>query len=145
MRLLSFLILLTFSSCQAKIRLLVDGKLERCDPKAPKTLIYECDLEFLVENDETFVNGNCTFNADVDVWLVSFWTEKKMGASWIRAPIQGSNLDVCKNIVEEKELLNPFLKAFQPCPFKKGVCFLFSRINCCITVEFISRTFYFLT
>lgn len=126
MKLKLILLFLTFTTCHGKVRLFIDGQLERCDPKASSELINNCDLEFLVENDETYVNGNCTFNADVEVWKANFWTEKKVKGSWFRAPIQGSNVDVCKNLVDEEELFNPFFKGLAGCPFKNGVCIFIS-------------------
>lgn len=135
MKLKLFLFFLSLSACVecGKIRLIGDGPVQRCDKKPAKDLIIDCGLEFLTEEDDALLNGNCTFNADVTNWLVSFWSEKKMGASWFRSPFQGSNIDVCKNLVDEKEFLHPALKGLPPCPFKKGVCLNFTPGDCCTT------------
>lgn len=126
-----FLLSISLSACHGgKMRLLGDGPVERCDKKPEKDFILNCKgLEFLVENDEAYVNGNCTFNVPVDVWKVSFYTERKMGATWVRAPIQGSGIDVCNSLVDEKEFLHPFVKALPPCPFKKGVSYIFGSVS----------------
>lgn len=117
-----FLLLIGLSACQGgRIRLLGDGPVEFCDKKSAKDFIIDINLEFLVENDDAFVNGNLTFNAEMKEWKANFWTERKVGASWFRAPIQGSNVDYCKSLVDESDFFYPFLKDFPPCPFKKGV------------------------
>lgn len=122
------------------MRLLADGPLERCDKKPEKNLILNCyGLEFLTDNDDSFVNGNCTLNAPVDVWKMNFWTEKKTGATWIRAPIQGTGVDICNSFVDEKDFFYPFAKGFGPCPFKKGVSQFFDSIATLIAFCYFTR------
>lgn len=106
-----------------KLRILADGLLERCDKKKREDRVADVNLDFVVEEDELYVNGNCSFNADLDAWKVKFWSDKKAGSSWYRAPVQMSNIDVCKSIVDQKSFLYPFIKDFPPCPVKKGVSF----------------------
>lgn len=135
------LIFLIFSICEGKIRVLIDGQLEQCDPNSAMNPVYNCDVEFLVEEDETCVNGNASFSADIDVWKASFWTEMKMGSSWIPTPIKGSNIDVCKSFIDEREILYPFLNGLATCPFKKGVCInKLKNIGCFFKHELFFRT-----
>lgn len=131
MKLKFLLLFLSLTACEGgRIRLLGDGPVERCDKKPVEDLVMWLDIEFLVENDDAFVNGNATFNVDVDVWKANFWTERKIGAKWYRAPIQGSNVDICRSLVDERSFLHPFLKGPHPCPYKKGVCSISIQHSC---------------
>lgn len=104
-----------------KFHMLADGLIERCDTKKSQDRVADLQIEFLVEEDELYFNGNCTINADIEAWTARFWTDKKAGSVWFRAPFQRSNIDVCGGVVDTKSFLNPYFKDQKPCPLKKGV------------------------
>lgn len=116
------IVLALVSYSVAKLRILADGMLEKCDSNANSPGAIEPNIEFIMDdNDVLFLNGTYFFHREIKKWPVKFYTMRLVEGNWIYAPFQRIVEDFCKVIHSPMEVWYFIFKKVGGCPIKKGV------------------------